>query len=63
MSASLAASKACQLRIGSHDQDSFHHRSAPVVRNELFLHRETIVEKFRKLPGCDQVRGLALRSN
>ena len=33
-----------------------------VVRNELFLHREAIVEKLRKLPGCDQVRGLALRS-
>jgi hypothetical protein len=37
--------------------------SHSVVRNELFLHRETIVEKLRKLPGCDQVRGLALRSN
>lgn len=37
--------------------------SHSVVRNELFLHRETIVEKLRKLPGCDHIRGLALRSN
>ena len=37
--------------------------SHSVVRNELFLHREAIVAKLRKLPGCDQVRGLALRSN
>jgi len=36
--------------------------SHSVVRNELFLHRETIVEKLRKLPGCDQIKGLALRS-
>ena len=37
--------------------------SHSVVRNELFLHREAIVEKLRKLPGCDQIKGLALRSN
>ena len=37
--------------------------SHSVVRNELFLHREAIVEKLRKLPGCDHIRGLALRSN
>ncbi len=37
--------------------------SHSVVRNELFLHRETIVEKLRKLPGCDHIRGLALRAN
>jgi len=37
--------------------------SHAVVRNELFQHRETIVEKLRKLPGCDHLRGLALRSN
>ncbi len=37
--------------------------SHSVVRNELFLHREAIVEKLRKLPGCDQVKGLALRAN
>lgn len=34
----------------------------PVVRNELFMHKESIVEKIRKLPGCDGIRGLALRS-
>lgn len=37
--------------------------SHSVVRNELFLHRESVVEKLRKLPGCDHIRGLALRSN
>ncbi|HUJ43701.1 MAG TPA: DUF721 domain-containing protein [Opitutaceae bacterium] len=33
-----------------------------VVRNELFLHREAILEKIQKLPGCDQVRQLMLRA-
>ncbi len=37
--------------------------SHSVVRNELFLHRDTILAKLRKLPGCDQVKGLSLRSN
>jgi len=37
--------------------------SHSVVRNELFMHRETIVEKLRKLPGCDHIKGLALRAN
>ncbi|HEX2862311.1 MAG TPA: DUF721 domain-containing protein [Lacunisphaera sp.] len=37
--------------------------SHAVVRNELFHHRESIVEKLRKLPGCDHLRGLTLRSN
>ncbi len=37
--------------------------SHSVVRNELFLHREAIVEKLRKLPGCDHIKGLALRAN
>ena len=36
--------------------------SHSVVRNELFLHREAIVEKLRKLPGCAQVRGIVLRA-
>ena len=36
--------------------------SHAVVRNELFLHRQTIVEKLRKLPGCADIRGLALRA-
>ncbi len=37
--------------------------SHAVVRNELFHHRSMIVEKLRKLPGCDGIKGLALRSN
>ena len=36
--------------------------SHSVVRNELFLHRDSILEKLRKLPGCTDVKGLALRS-
>ena len=37
--------------------------SHAVVRNELFHHRSAILEKLRKLPGCDGIKGLALRSN
>ena len=36
--------------------------SHSVVRNELFLHRETILEKIQKLPACDHVRQLLLRA-
>jgi Dna[CI] antecedent, DciA len=36
--------------------------SHAVVRNELFLHRQAIVEKLRKLPGCADIKGLALRA-
>ena len=36
--------------------------SHAVVRNELFQHREAIVAKLRKLPGCEGVKGLALRA-
>jgi hypothetical protein len=36
--------------------------SHAVVRNELFMHRDSIVEKLRKLPGCGEIKGLALRS-
>ncbi len=36
--------------------------SHAVVRNELFLHRTSILEKLRKLPGCDGIKGLNLRS-
>lgn len=36
--------------------------SHAVVRNELFLHRQSILEKLRKLPGCAEIKGLALRS-
>lgn len=37
--------------------------SHAVVRNELFQHRETILAKLKKLPGCADVKGLQLRSN
>jgi hypothetical protein len=33
-----------------------------VVRNELFLHRAEIVARLRKLPGCDTIKSLNLRS-
>lgn len=36
--------------------------SHSVVRNELFLHREEIVERIRQLPGCGAVKTLFLRS-
>ena len=36
--------------------------SHSVVRNELFHHRKTIVERLRQLPGCDHVKDLLLRS-
>ncbi|HKB56486.1 MAG TPA: DUF721 domain-containing protein [Lacunisphaera sp.] len=35
--------------------------SHAVVRNELFQHRESILEKLKKLPGCADIKGLALR--
>ena len=37
--------------------------SHAVVRNELFMHKEAILEKLRPLPGCGGVKGLALRSS
>jgi hypothetical protein len=36
--------------------------SHAVVRNELFQHREVVLEKLRKLPGCTAIKGLALRT-
>ena len=33
-----------------------------VVRNELFLNREEIVARIRKLPGCDHIKALNLRA-
>ena len=36
--------------------------SHAVVRNELFLHRQSILEKLRKVPGCTAIKGLALRT-
>jgi len=37
--------------------------SHSVVRNELFLHRMSILGKVKKLPGCEGIKGLSLRSN
>jgi hypothetical protein len=36
--------------------------SHAVVRNELFMHRDDIVARLRKLPGCGDVKSLNLRS-
>jgi hypothetical protein len=36
--------------------------SHAVVRNELFMHRDSIMAKLRKLPGCAEIKGLNLRS-
>lgn len=33
-----------------------------VVRNELFIHRQIIVERIRKLAGCSHVRDLNIRA-
>jgi hypothetical protein len=33
-----------------------------VVRNELFHHRDEIVARLRKLPGCGQIKSLNLRA-
>ncbi len=35
----------------------------PVVRNELFHHRQTIVSRIQRLPGCEGVKELNLRSS
>jgi hypothetical protein len=36
--------------------------SHAVVRNELFHHRDQIVERIRQLPGCGDIRALNLRA-
>ena len=36
--------------------------SHAVVRNELFHHREEIVARIRKLPGCGDIKSLNLRA-
>lgn len=36
--------------------------SHAVVRNELFHHRLPILDKLRKLPGCENIRGITLRA-
>lgn len=33
-----------------------------VVRNEIFLHREEIVQRIRRLPGCETIRSLNIRA-
>lgn len=33
-----------------------------VVRNELFHHREAIVQRLKKLPGCEKIKALNLRA-
>lgn len=33
-----------------------------VVRNELFIHRQLIADRIRKLPGCSHVRELNIRA-
>lgn len=33
-----------------------------VVRNEIFLHRDEIVARIRKLPGCETLRSLNIRA-
>lgn len=36
--------------------------SHAVVRNELFHHRDEIVARIKKLPGCDHVKALNVRA-
>ena len=36
--------------------------SHAVVRNELFMHRALIVEKIKKLPGCQGVREILVKA-
>ncbi|MBP6506889.1 MAG: DUF721 domain-containing protein [Opitutaceae bacterium] len=36
--------------------------SHAVVRNEIFMHRDAIVEKIKQLPGCKEVRNLNIRA-
>ncbi|MDX2188040.1 MAG: DciA family protein [Opitutaceae bacterium] len=35
--------------------------SHAVVKNELYHHRQAVVEKIRALPGCEGVKGIHLR--
>ncbi len=36
--------------------------SHSVVRNEIFLHREAILERLRQLPGCETLKSLNIRA-
>jgi len=38
------------------------HATHAVVRNELFLHRATIIERIQKLPGCADIKFLHIRA-
>ena len=48
----LVVDRAHLIVLGSH----------AVVRNELFLHRLSILAEVKKLPGCEGIKGLALRA-
>jgi Dna[CI] antecedent, DciA len=36
--------------------------SHSVVRNELFMHRESVLEKVKNLPGCEEVQDVNFRA-
>ncbi|AHF93016.1 Protein of unknown function (DUF721) [Opitutaceae bacterium TAV1] len=36
--------------------------SHAIVRNELFLHRDSVLKKIRAIPGCDHIKTLQLRA-
>lgn len=36
--------------------------SHAIVRNELFMHRTTLLEKVKQLPGCGHIRDLRFRA-
>lgn len=36
--------------------------SHPIVRNELFIHRDAIVARIQKLPGCEDVKSIHVRT-
>jgi hypothetical protein len=36
--------------------------SHAIVRNELFLHRDSVLQKIRAIPGCDHIKTLQLRA-
>ena len=38
------------------------HAGHAVVRNEIFMHRQTIVARIRALPGCSSVKDLNIRA-
>jgi hypothetical protein len=36
--------------------------SHSVVRSELILHRETIIDRIRQIPGCAKIKGIHVRA-